>query len=165
MAGEVKVASPFAYNPRCLKRDLTPAASKTWLTYTNLHNLTLGPASSNIKTFQDELQGRFNDLFLGLHAAGHFTIGGDAGDIFSSPNDPVFFLHHTMLDRVWWIWQALHQDQANTLAGTITLFNNPPSRNATLEDIVQLNHMNLEPNTIGGLLDTLDGETFCYIYL
>jgi hypothetical protein len=28
-------------------------------------------------------------------------------DVNSSPNDPVFFMHHAMLDRVWWIWQAL----------------------------------------------------------
>jgi tyrosinase len=37
-----------------------------------------------------------------MHAAGHFSIGGDGGDVFSSPNDPAFFLHHAMVDRVWW---------------------------------------------------------------
>lgn len=165
MAGEVKVPSRFSYNPRCLKRDLTPAASTGWLTNQNLYNITLGPASKDITLFQNELQGRFGDLFLGLHAAGHFTIGGDAGDVYSSPNDPVFFLHHTMLDRVWWIWQALHRDQANTVGGTITIFNNPPSRNATLEDLVEMNYLNLEPKKIGELLDTLRGDPYCYIYL
>jgi tyrosinase len=165
MAGEVKVNETFVYNPRCLKRDLTTYASSNWLTTENLYNLTLGPASQSIATFQNELQGRFDQGFLGLHAAGHFSIGGDAGDFFSSPNDPVFFMHHSMLDRLWWIWQALHLDQAGTIAGTITLFNNPPSRNATLDDVVQTNYLNLETLRLRDLMSTIDGEPFCYIYL
>ncbi|KAJ9143377.1 Tyrosinase central domain containing protein [Pleurostoma richardsiae] len=24
---------------------------------------------------------------------------------FSAPNDPIFFLHHAQVDRLWWIWQ------------------------------------------------------------
>ncbi|KAH7083569.1 hypothetical protein FB567DRAFT_87419 [Paraphoma chrysanthemicola] len=165
MAGEVKVNGTFTYNPRCLKRDLTTFASSNWLTLDNLYNLTLGAASKNVETFQNELQGRFNDGFLGLHAAGHFSIGGDAGDFFSSPNDPVFFMHHSMLDRVWWIWQALHLDQAKTVAGTITLFNNPPSRNATLKDVIQMNYLDLPNAKIEEVLSTLGGEPLCYIYL
>ena len=102
MAGETASSSPLAWNPRCAKRDLTSYASSTWLTFDNLYNVTLGAASENIGLFQDELQGRFPDGFLGMHAAGHFSIGGDGGDVFSSPNDPAFFLHHAMVDRVWW---------------------------------------------------------------
>jgi tyrosinase len=164
MAGETKVNGSLSYNPRCLKRDLTTFASSNWFTLENLHNLTLGAASTNIATFQNELQGRFDDGFLGLHAAGHFAMGGDAGDIFSSPNDPVFFLHHAMLDRVWWLWQALHLDQAETVAGTLTLSNRPPSRNATVEDVVLMKYLGLEAREIKELLSTVDGP-FCYVYL
>ena len=109
-------------------------------------------------------QGRFSDGFLGLHAAGHFSIGGDAGDIFSSPVDPVFFLHHAMVDRVYWLWQALHKEKANTVAGTITLNNNPPSRNTTLEDLIQMNYLSVEATPIGDLTDTLGAKPLCYIY-
>jgi tyrosinase len=165
MDGETRVSSQLAWNPRCAKRDLTTFASSNWLTYTNLHNVTLGAASKNIELFQDELQGRFSDGFLGMHAAGHFTIGGDAGDVFSSPNDPAFFLHHAMVDRVWWLWQALHLNQAATVAGTITIFNNPPSRDTTLEDDVWMNYLNLDTVKIGDLMSTLDGAPLCYIYL
>lgn len=69
-----------------------------------------------------------------------------------------------MLDRVYWIWQALHLDQANTVAGTITLNNNPPSRNTTLDDLVQVNYLNVEATPIGDLTDTLGGKQLCYIY-
>jgi tyrosinase len=100
-----------------------------------------------------------------MHGAGHYAIGGDAGDFFSSPNDPVFFMHHSMLDRLWWIWQATHLNQANTIAGTMTPFNKPPSREATLEDIIQMNYLDLDALTLKDLLSTVDGSPLCYIYL
>ncbi|UKZ80146.1 hypothetical protein TrVFT333_007903 [Trichoderma virens FT-333] len=118
---------PLGYNPRCLKRDFSKYPVDTWMSLTNLLNITVGSASTSIFKFQNELQGRFSDGFLGMHAAGHYTMGGDASDLFSSPNDPIFFLHHSMLDHIYWIWQALHLNQANTIAGTITILNNPPA--------------------------------------
>jgi tyrosinase len=165
MDGMTKVNSTFAYNPRCSRRDLTTFASTSWLTAINLHNITIGPASHNIAAFQDELQGRPSDGILGLHGAGHYAINGDAGDFYSSPNDPAFFLHHTMLDQVWWIWQALHLDQANTVAGTITYNNKPPSRNATVEDLLEMYYLNVEPVPMKNVMDTLGGEPLCYIYM
>lgn len=166
MAGETKVTDRFAWNPRCLKQDLSAyTAAEEWLTPTNLLNLTSGPAAGSIETFQNELQGRFPLGFLGLHAAGHFMIGGDAGDLFSSPVDPAFYLQHAMLDRIWWIWQALHPLQAFTVAGTITIFNKPPSRNTTLEDQIYMGHSNAPERPISQLLKTLGGEPLCYVYL
>jgi tyrosinase len=167
MQGEVSINGgklSLAYNPRCLKRDLSSYTASTWLTIGNLLNLTIGPASASVYTFQNELQGRFTDGFLGLHAGGHFTIGGDAGDIFSSPVDPAFWLHHAMLDHVWWLWQALHLNQASTVAGTITLFNNPPSRNTTLDDALNMG-VNAPTVAIRDVLNTLGGTPLCYIYL
>jgi tyrosinase len=29
-------------------------------------------------------------------------------NIWSSTNDPLFFLHHANLDRIWYIWQKRH---------------------------------------------------------
>ncbi|MFB7863892.1 grixazone synthase [Streptomyces sp. NPDC056069] len=40
-----------------------------------------------------------------LHAAGHVWVGGHMMYI-GSPNDPVFFLNHCMIDRCWALWQA-----------------------------------------------------------
>jgi tyrosinase len=34
-------------------------------------------------------------------------------DFYCSPGDPVFYFHHGMLDRVWWIWQM--QDPENRI--------------------------------------------------
>lgn len=29
-------------------------------------------------------------------------------NVYSSPGDPLFYLHHTYLDKVWWDWQNLN---------------------------------------------------------
>lgn len=83
----------LCYNGRCLVLDLSSYTVATWFTTPGLLNLTLGAASASALDFQSELQGRFSDGFLGLYAAGHFTIGGDADDLFSSPIDLAFHLH------------------------------------------------------------------------
>ncbi|KAF4473449.1 tyrosinase, partial [Fusarium agapanthi] len=116
MDGMEATSTPLEYNPRCLRRDLGRYAI------------------DNIQIMQDEFQGRFPDRFLGLHGAGHFAIGGDSSDLYSPSNEPVFFLHHAMVDRVYWIWQALHPKQARNIAGTITTGNRPPIRDALKSD-------------------------------
>ena len=37
----------------------------------------------------------------GTHAGGHYPIGSQMADFFASPADPVFWLHHGIIDRVW----------------------------------------------------------------
>ncbi|RWA09323.1 hypothetical protein EKO27_g5783 [Xylaria grammica] len=41
-----------------------------------------------------------------IHGAGHGGVGGTMLDLLLSPGDPVFFLHHGYMDRVWYQWQA-----------------------------------------------------------
>lgn len=90
--------------------------------------------------------------------------GDPGGDLFASPGDPAFWLHHGMLDRTWWIWQTTHLPKSLTdVAGTRTIFNNPPSANTTLDDIQNLGPLAPEIK-LRDLLDTLAGP-FCYIYL
>lgn len=78
--------------------------------------------------------------------------------------DPYFFLHHAQIDRTWWIWQ--NQDlktRQNAIAGTLTLLNSPPSRNATLNDTIDLG-VNGAGIPISSAMSTLNGP-FCYIYV
>lgn len=46
-------------------------------------------------------------LELGPHADVHVAIGGTMNSA-SSPADPVFWLHHANLDRLWTVWQSEH---------------------------------------------------------
>ncbi|MEZ5412152.1 MAG: tyrosinase family protein [Acidimicrobiales bacterium] len=49
----------------------------------------------------------------GMHNRVHDWVGGESGTMLygSSPNDPVFFLHHANIDRLWAIWQEAHPDK------------------------------------------------------
>jgi len=42
-----------------------------------------------------------------IHNSVHVWIGGDM-QLSSSPNDPIFFLHHCNVDRIWAAWQVRH---------------------------------------------------------
>ncbi|WYZ44850.1 hypothetical protein EsH8_VIII_000166 [Colletotrichum jinshuiense] len=161
------VANPngkLGYNPRCLSRDLNAYTATKWFTNENMVNITVGKASQNVELFQNELQGRFADGFLGMHAAGHFSVNGEASDLYSSPVDPTFFLHHAMVDRVYWLWQALHLWNAFDIAGTITINNRPASRDALKTDILDLG-VNAENRTIDEVLNTIGGSPLCYVYI
>ncbi|PVU99282.1 hypothetical protein BB559_000846 [Furculomyces boomerangus] len=52
----------------------------------------------------------FNDFRLGIeygiHASVHNGIGGDMSTA-NSPNDFIFFLHHSYIDRLWDVWQRM----------------------------------------------------------
>ncbi|KAF2761943.1 monooxygenase [Pseudovirgaria hyperparasitica] len=43
-------------------------------------------------------------LESGPHGAIHAALGGDMSPA-TAPNDPLFFLHHAQVDRLWWLWQ------------------------------------------------------------
>lgn len=148
-------------NPRCQRRDLTTAASMSTFTAANLLNITVGAESKTVGHFQDELQGPYGTLRL--HGAGHYSMGGDGSDVFTSLNDPAFYQHHAMVDRVYWMWQILHPKEANKVNGTITFRNNPPSREGTVDDL--LNMGKLGPAIpIKDVLNTMGGTPLCYIY-
>ncbi|KAJ1965547.1 hypothetical protein GGI12_000688 [Dipsacomyces acuminosporus] len=42
----------------------------------------------------------------GCHGAVHIGISGDMSTMFA-PNDPFFFLHHGMVDKIWYDWQLM----------------------------------------------------------
>ncbi|EOD50342.1 putative tyrosinase central domain protein [Neofusicoccum parvum UCRNP2] len=156
-------ADGLGLNPRCLRRDINVWVSSQWTT--DLNTSSLITSYSDISTFQTLMQGDFANGFLGTHTGGHMTINGDpGGDLFASPGDPAFWLHHSMIDRVWWTWQ--NQDVAArtyAVGGTITLNNDPPSRNTTLDDVIDLGYSNEDVITIGDAMSTVAGP-FCYVY-
>lgn len=54
------------------------------------------------RSFRADLEGHHNTV--------HVWVGGEMGAA-TSPNDPIFFLHHAMIDRLWAIWQKRHPDE------------------------------------------------------
>jgi len=59
---------------------------------------------------------------IGMHNLVHLWVGGNDGAMIqaSSPNDPVFFLHHSNIDRLWAVWQRQHPRAAPYLPAVPT---------------------------------------------
>ncbi|RSM02270.1 hypothetical protein CDV31_010990 [Fusarium ambrosium] len=160
------VANPLEYNPRCLKRDLGDAVNRRYANATSVLRNILQP--KNAYDFQMQMQGIPGSGDIGIHGGGHYSLGGDPGnDVFTSPGDPAFYLHHAMIDRVWWIWQMLSPKERQygkaALMGTNTFLDIPASNATTFEDYVNFGWAG-ESRQIKDLMSTLSGP-FCYVYL
>jgi tyrosinase len=46
----------------------------------------------------------FSSWINGIHGSIHGWVGGTMSSPATSPADPVFWLHHANLDRLWWVW-------------------------------------------------------------
>jgi tyrosinase len=57
----------------------------------------------NLTTFED-----FSNQLQNVHDGVHGWVGGDMGQIASSAFDPIFWSHHCMIDRLWYLWQVKH---------------------------------------------------------
>lgn len=158
------VNSSFQHNPRCLVRDLNAWFSTRYNTYTNVTTLLLN--STTIQDFQSSAQG-YNSLSnrFGVHGGGHWMVGAPSvmADFHSSPSDPLFFIHHAMIDRIWLMWQYLDiGSRQSAISGTSTLNNDPPSAEMNLNDTLPFGFV-APDQRFGTLMDTFAGP-FCYRY-
>jgi tyrosinase len=64
------------------------------------------PWDRNSASFRNELEGWWPDA-PGMHNRVHVWVGGDMAPA-TSPNDPVFYLNHCNVDRIWQDWQSRH---------------------------------------------------------
>ncbi|MCJ1434283.1 hypothetical protein MMC27_003650 [Xylographa pallens] len=102
-------------NNHCLRRDFNVPVAQRFSNGTAVAHLLDAP---DIGEFQSRMSGVGNAP-PGPHTAGHLQIGMDMFDVFSSPNDPAFFFHHSNVDRMWTIWQARDpQNRQFALNGT-----------------------------------------------
>jgi tyrosinase len=92
----------LGWNPRGLKRDIGSALITRYANYTTILNLLRAPTLGQYRIL---LEGVPSTIEIGPHGAGHWTISGDPGaDVFTSPGDPAFWVHHGMIDRMWTFW-------------------------------------------------------------
>ncbi|KAM7194203.1 hypothetical protein V8F33_007349 [Rhypophila sp. PSN 637] len=161
-----------AYNPHCLRRDISP-----WLITQTLNSTVYNRVLSQPDFFHFTLvtEGAAPGVpAMTTHGGGHLGVGGNVGEIanmYSSPGDPLFFLHHSQIDRTWDKWQKLNWPaRKSEIAGPDTMFAYPfdwfgpvPYQNVTLNS--DLNFPGLG-NTIkiSDVMDTQD-KILCYKYV
>jgi tyrosinase len=101
-------------NIRCLTRDFCP----DWaITKTNKRKAAEPQIATTFAEFDKRVQGDLSLDGMMYHSGGHFGTGGELGEMgnpYSSPNDPLFYMHHTNLDRLWTRWQAVGMHTSST---------------------------------------------------
>jgi len=75
----------------------------------NAAAVTAAMANATFNTFAQALEG--------VHNSGHVWVGGSMMGIPTAPCDPVFWMHHAEIDRIWAAWQTTHAGQNPPLAG------------------------------------------------
>ncbi|KAI9436424.1 Di-copper centre-containing protein [Lactarius indigo] len=140
----------------------------------------LETSAGDYKGFQEAFE-----TFEGPHGAVHLIMGGDLGGTCPknapsnctagptwSPNDPLFWMHHAMVDKVWYDWQHRNPENAKSFFGgsvqalqsldTYNQFPNggPPFLN--LSSTMPADGLFSEV-TIGDVMNTTDG-ILCYVY-
>ena len=75
----------------------------------------------------------FSSIINGVHGMVHGWVGGTMSSPHTSPADPIFWLHHANLDRLWWKWynSAAGNHQNPVIAGPLApwTYNEPDTRN------------------------------------
>lgn len=103
------------------------------------------PATKNVATImsQTTFTNFTNLLEVGPHNQVHNEIGGPGGTMASimiSPADPIFWLHHGNVDRLWSQWQAAHPGQNPTLTGAARIMDPWPETETQLRSIATLGY-------------------------
>ncbi|KAK1963248.1 Di-copper centre-containing protein, partial [Colletotrichum sublineola] len=106
-------------------------------------------------------QKNYDAFFLAVEKGPHdMAPDGIRGEFYSfaAPSDPVFYLHHAQLDRLWFIWQK--RDEKTRLADYSG--QGDSGKNATLNDMIYLEGLDKEVS-VSQVMDT-QGGGLCYQY-
>ncbi|KAF8053885.1 hypothetical protein FPV67DRAFT_1443039 [Lyophyllum atratum] len=152
-------------NPHCITRDFAPPVVEENLVRWVWDEVLATP---NYGAFARRLEAIPGWDMKNVHGGGHFGVGGvlgTIGDAYNSPGDPIFYLHHANLDRLFWIWQKKDlKIRLKDVSGPIVPFDytNEAGANITLDF-----EINLAPLTgdfkLSQLMDIKGGD-LCYDY-
>lgn len=79
------------------------------------------------------------ELETGPHNKGHRDIGGAMATAYS-PADPIFFMHHCQVDKLWSEWQILNPTQKSSLTGADAVMDPWADTVTSLNSIKSLNY-------------------------
>jgi len=183
---KMKVAYPIK---RAIRRQYNPFPYLAWYW---VPRPTEGAAVGLQKSYVDAAINGFEGDFVGFqnatekaqafHANVHMIMGGDMagncptaagpkcqGGSTWTPNDPLFFLHHANIDRIWWMWQS--KSLKNLFAfkgGSISTYTDPAFPNGyppwmSLTDKLPTDGL-FPQKTILEMMYTQTGGDLCYVY-
>lgn len=63
----------------------------------------------------------FTNSLEGLHNTVHRWAGGTMDNLMYSPKDPIFWLHHANVDRIWLLWKHTHKEKPPLVGPAATM--------------------------------------------
>ncbi|KAJ7176749.1 tyrosinase [Mycena filopes] len=144
----------------CLQRAFNDHIRDAFLSGARVAEVLVQPT---FEAFRVELEGAPVTQTMRLHDAGHNAVGGEMADNFSSPGDPIFYLHHAFLDKLWWQWVGMNfSSRIEEISGRSTVDPPPYVNNVTLS--FELGMEMLAPTvTVREVMD-IRNELLCYMY-
>jgi len=97
----------------------------------------------------------FNDACEGIHDTVHGWVGGTMGKLGYAAFDPLFWAHHTMIDRMWWLWQQQGRMNAVPVPGWESIVLEP--FNLTVGDVLNANALGFDYADSETLIERLAG--------
>lgn len=86
---------------------------------------------------------------LGIHGLYHSRMTFTMNTVYS-PNDPLFFLHHSFIDKIWYDWQLIHGNAFDTESYNKVPFNKMslvPYFNITVLKSLDISYLNYTNNS------------------
>jgi tyrosinase len=127
------------------------SVTPTVVTPTQTINVTRAPhttgdlaliASNTPNALAQTTFNNFTSVLEGIHDSVHVWVGGSMGSIATAPADPIFWMHHANIDRLWWQWQNLPGNAGKNppLSGPAAVMDPWPSTEADTRDIVTMGY-------------------------
>lgn len=77
----------------------------------------------------------------GIHNSGHVWVGGSMLGFATAPADPIFWMHHAEIDRIWSQWQAANPGLHPPLTGSAATMDPWPQTETDTRDIAALGYV------------------------
>jgi tyrosinase len=77
----------------------------------------------------------------GIHNSGHNWVGGSMSAFATAPADPVFWMHHAEIDRIWAAWQPVNPGQDPPLTGAAAVMDPWPENEAATRTTTGLGYV------------------------
>jgi tyrosinase len=87
---------------------------------------------TDFTTFEQDLEN--------LHNGVHSWVGGPMGDLDTAPADPLFWMHHANIDRIWESWRHTHPGLNPTLSGSDVILDPWSDLEPTTRDTANYNY-------------------------
>lgn len=131
--------------PMVTSQSLTVSVIRSPGTQADLAAIVAGTVNPRVPSLDEVKQAtNYTDFATGLeniHNLIHNWVGGTMGDLTTAAADPIFWMHHANIDRLWREWYVNHGDQNLDLSGLTAIMDPWRYDEPVTRDIANFNYV------------------------